>query len=695
MSSRNALTISLTISGFLLLWAQGAVFAVESEDAWPGSWPQFRGPEGLAVSNDPNLPEVWSRESANIKWRTEIPGRGNSSPVISSGRVILTTAYESKEARKWQTLIDGACLVLILACILISLAAFARRLSAKDLQGVPLAKRALKGWPHTLIALITSLLFFFLVLLATVWRGHSEAVFAKLGLFAANRGYPDMEHLFSVDEGLRASVWLTTGGIAFFGLAVAVGRIRAQSIWRLLAAGAVMLSAKPFIRLTPTDQWKEDILHSEKMAFMIPALILAAWHLVNYIKIGFKQSDAAEQSVGASPDESSAKPPIASRQLKICWKPANIWRIGPLLPFCSAIILAVISLLVFIPPNFYEARLGMQRVVLCLDEESGKMLWAQPVFVAPSERKHSDSTYATPTVATDGTYIIANFGVGVACLDFEGKVRWKKWDTGYFKNSRYGASSSPILAGDKAIVVQEAEEHSTRPTWIAAFDKRTSRTHWRINPENIRGCYTTPTIYRHSDGIEQLIIASLGNVASYDVETGKFLWMVRIPTDQLVASIARSGDLFCIDGGTWGPNATVMMRMTGAPSGRARLRKLWQSDEPLTAPTTDCSPVIYEGKLFTINDRGRMNCFDAVSGKEFWSRRLRSGRYLSSLIAGDGKVYACSTKGLTTVVAADEEFKVIAENDLKGRCYATPAIAESRLFLRIDPYLYCIEKERP
>jgi outer membrane protein assembly factor BamB len=330
-------------------------------------------------------------------------------------------------------------------------------------------------------------------------------------------------------------------------------------------------------------------------------------------------------------------------------------------------------------------------VVVCLEEETGKILWSQPVFVAPCERKHSDATYATPTVATDGTHIIANFGVGVACLDFDGKILWKKWDKYYIKNSRYGASSSPILAGDKAIVVQEAEEYSKRPTWIAAFDKRTGLTRWRINPENIRGCYTTPVLYRQTDGTEQLIIPSLGNVAGYDVQTGKFLWMVRIPTEQLVASIARSGDLFCIGGGTWGPNATVMMRMESI-GGRTTLRKLWQSDEE---PPGDSSPVIYEGKLFTINDKGWMTCFEALTGKVFWNERLGGARYLSSLVAGDGKVYACNTKGLTTVVAADEAFRIISQNDLKGRCYATPAFADSRIFLRIGPHIYCIEKERP
>ncbi len=676
----------LVVCLFLLAPAQGTALAAQAEETSPGTWPQFRGPEGLGISSDSNLPEVWSRNSPNIKWKTKIPGRGNSSPVVSNGRVILTTAYKSQKAAAWRTFIVGACSVLVVAYIAAALAAFVRKLSAEEQKGVPLARRALKGWPNTLFGLLTSLIFIALASLVVFWRGYSDTVFAKTGLFFSNHGYPDMEHLFSMDAGVHASVWLTSGGIAALGLAVAVGKLRAKSIWRMLGAAAVMLSVIPFAIFTPTDQWTEKIEQSEKLVFAIPSLVVAFWHLLNYFEIDSKQP----KETTAAPSDPPGGTLSALNRVEIRWRHKNLWRLGSPLPLCSAILLAALSLLVFIPPNFFETQLGMQRVVLCLDKETGKLLWAKPVFIAPSERKHSDATYATPTAATDGSHIIVNFGVGVACLDFEGAIRWKKRDKGYFQNSRYGASSSPLLAGEMAIIVQEAEDHSKRPTWIAAFDKRTSLTRWRIQPENIRGCYTTPTLYRHGD-TEQLIIASVGNVASYDVQTGGFLWMQRIPTEQLVASIAVSGDLFCIGGGTYGPNATVMMRMIGS-NGRTRPEEIWQSDED---PPGDCSPVIYAGKLFTISDKGKITCFDAISGKIFWNKRLKGGRYLSSLIAGDGKVYACNTRGLTTVIAADEKFRIIAENDLKGRCFATPAFADSRIFLRIGPDLYCIEKERP
>ena len=58
-------------------------------------WPQFRGPDGQGHSSEQGLPLDWS-ESRNVLWKTAVPGRGWSSPVIAGGRVWLTTAIAGK-----------------------------------------------------------------------------------------------------------------------------------------------------------------------------------------------------------------------------------------------------------------------------------------------------------------------------------------------------------------------------------------------------------------------------------------------------------------------------------------------------------------------------------------------------------------------------------------------------------------------
>lgn len=55
-----------------------------------GEWPEFRGPTGQGHSAATGLPVEWS-DTKNVAWKTPVPGSGWSSPVVSGGRVFLTT----------------------------------------------------------------------------------------------------------------------------------------------------------------------------------------------------------------------------------------------------------------------------------------------------------------------------------------------------------------------------------------------------------------------------------------------------------------------------------------------------------------------------------------------------------------------------------------------------------------------------
>ncbi|MFP5260679.1 MAG: PQQ-binding-like beta-propeller repeat protein [Blastocatellia bacterium] len=57
------------------------------------NWPQWRGPAGQGVSEEKGLPTEWS-DTKNVEWKTPIPGRGHSSPIVWGNRIFLTTAVE-------------------------------------------------------------------------------------------------------------------------------------------------------------------------------------------------------------------------------------------------------------------------------------------------------------------------------------------------------------------------------------------------------------------------------------------------------------------------------------------------------------------------------------------------------------------------------------------------------------------------
>ncbi len=58
-------------------------------------WPQFRGPTGQGHAGEAKLPVAWD-DATNLVWRSEIPGRGWSSPVVQGERIWLTTAIEEE-----------------------------------------------------------------------------------------------------------------------------------------------------------------------------------------------------------------------------------------------------------------------------------------------------------------------------------------------------------------------------------------------------------------------------------------------------------------------------------------------------------------------------------------------------------------------------------------------------------------------
>src|SRR5437667_11471659 len=79
---------SVVVYLYLLLLGAGVAGAATE-------WPEFRGPDGQGHCTATNLPMEWSG-SKNVAWKTPLPGLGWSSPVVSGGRVFLTTAVSGQ-----------------------------------------------------------------------------------------------------------------------------------------------------------------------------------------------------------------------------------------------------------------------------------------------------------------------------------------------------------------------------------------------------------------------------------------------------------------------------------------------------------------------------------------------------------------------------------------------------------------------
>ncbi|MBI2924364.1 MAG: PQQ-like beta-propeller repeat protein [Verrucomicrobia bacterium] len=107
------------------------------------------------------------------------------------------------------------------------------------------------------------------------------------------------------------------------------------------------------------------------------------------------------------------------------------------------------------------------------------------------------------------------------------------------------------------------------------------------------------------------------------------------------------------------------------------------------------SPVYHDGHLYFAHENlGVVNCVEARTGKIVYEERLTPspGQIYSSPVLADGKLYYVSRRGSVFVLAAKPTFEQLARNDLGDRTTfnASPALADGRLLLRSDQFLYCI-----
>ena len=117
----------------------------------------------------------------------------------------------------------------------------------------------------------------------------------------------------------------------------------------------------------------------------------------------------------------------------------------------------------------------------------------------------------------------------------------------------------------------------------------------------------------------------------------------------------------------------------------------WRYQKPVPqVPST----LLYKGVLYMINDSGILISFDPATGKVLKQGRLQGAidKYFSSPVAADDKLYLIGEGGAVSVLKAAGDWEVLAVNELDDECFATPAIADGRIYIRTRSALYCFGK---
>jgi outer membrane protein assembly factor BamB len=80
-------------AGLLFVFAFSPCTPLRAEN-----WPNWRGPEGIGVSRESNLPLIWST-TENVRWKVKLPERGNGTPIVWGNRIFLTQPLEEENKR--------------------------------------------------------------------------------------------------------------------------------------------------------------------------------------------------------------------------------------------------------------------------------------------------------------------------------------------------------------------------------------------------------------------------------------------------------------------------------------------------------------------------------------------------------------------------------------------------------------------
>ena len=358
---------------------------------------------------------------------------------------------------------------------------------------------------------------------------------------------------------------------------------------------------------------------------------------------------------------------------------------GPVVPGAKAVKHTVEDGKEFLHPDSVGADKRHAFKVISLDRDTGKLVWEATAWEGtPYDNRHRKSSYAASTPTTDGKLVYAFFGTeGLYAYDFKGKLVWKA-DLGKLGTVGMGTGTSPILF-DNLVIVQCDEENGDA-SFMVALDKKTGKEAWRT-PRKVQVSWATPLLVRSATRAE-LITCGTETVIAYDPATGKELWRHKgVESNAIPSPVANNEMVFLV---------------AGFPAKIAMAIKLGQSGDLTGTPNVAWtyakgtayvpSPILYGEYLYLTTDRGILTALDAKSGEV----KYEGGRipipatFTASPVAFEGKILLTSEDGDTFIVKAGPKHEILGTNSVGEPVYASPAIADGRIFIRGEKNLYCI-----
>jgi outer membrane protein assembly factor BamB len=349
------------------------------------------------------------------------------------------------------------------------------------------------------------------------------------------------------------------------------------------------------------------------------------------------------------------------------------------------VMLSGCCLIFFIILNFLTNEPSYTREVICFDRYSGKIKWRKAFLSSPAASCSNYNSQATPTPVIDSNGVYAYFGsAGLIGADKTGRLKWKNTKLPF--ESIHGAGGSPVLCREGIVL---SNSMAQKP-YLTLIDSETGIPKWEYvcHPySGVGGEYRTPLI-TYLNGKEVIVDWSCvrAKLVVYEPVTGAILYQYDTPWKKSGESISTP---VINDGVIYLPNRSCMVALDLNKLSNDESPVLWISDLEEKGPDTS-SPVFKNGMLFMISDNGIVTCLSARSGNKIWQSKL-NGTFFSSPVAIGDRIYFSNSSGMTAVMAASSQFKVLAQNYLPEGIYATLAPVDEQLFIRTKNTLWCVK----
>jgi len=329
-----------------------------------------------------------------------------------------------------------------------------------------------------------------------------------------------------------------------------------------------------------------------------------------------------------------------------------------------------------------------RREVMCFRRSTGDPLWRTPIpsraaSDAGRVEVFEDTGYAAPTPATDGERVYAFFATAdLAALDFSGRIVWVR-NLGDPDNV-YGISTSPIVHDGKLILQFDRGygEHGGAPSHLLALDPSTGDPVWRT-ARPVGASWSTPLAIRTDRG-PQIVTCATPWVIAYDPASGEELWRADVLAEDVAPSPFFDGTAVYVTG-DYAAVAAI------SPNGRGDVTEshvLWRNE---SVPLSDTPSPVCDGELlFQVTSYGAMVCLEAATGEAVWERDIERATVWASPVLAGRRVYVTQMNGTTRICELAREYGEQEAGSVHEKVFATPAFADSRIYIRGDKSLFCI-----